>query len=110
MLRLHSFIGRTTVCLALTTAFVPVSADAGRPRSPRVALTDAVEVAGAPSASVTGADRGVSSSSAAEPTPRMVSAVLSDSPTHLLIGRSAYVTSQKRLSSIYITNPSVLSA
>ncbi|MEZ2347762.1 pilus assembly protein N-terminal domain-containing protein [Terriglobus sp. RCC_193] len=109
MPRLHSF-EQIAICLALTATFAPESANARRPRPHHAATPVAVGATESNSASAPVSDRGAAPSSASEPTPRMVSAVLSDTPTHILIGRSAYITSQKRLSRIYITNPTVLSA
>lgn len=103
MHRLNIFFDRSVLCLALAATLAPASANARRPQPHTSAKSSETEKSNTTAANET-------SSSEQAATPHMVSAVLSDAPTHLLIGRTAYVTSQKRLSRIYITNPTVLSA
>lgn len=108
MARLNSVFDRSVLCLALAATLAQTSVYAERPQ-PRASATSAD--ADKKNAATT---QPAASSEAPAPqttaTPHMVSAVLSDAPTHLLIGHTAYVTSEKRLSRIYVTNPDVLSA
>ncbi|HEY9137174.1 MAG TPA: pilus assembly protein N-terminal domain-containing protein [Terriglobus sp.] len=102
MHRLNVFFDRPVLCLTLAATLALASANAEGPVSRASAKSAETE-----KSNTTATNEANTSEQAA---PRMVSAVLSDVPTHLLIGRTAYVTSQKRLSRIYITNPNVLSA
>ena len=112
MYRLNPLSHRPTLCVALAATLALASAHAERPK-PNVAAktTDTDKKSAATAQPVTGSvtgDEAPSEQSTA--TPHMMSAVLSDTPTHLLIGHTAYVTSEKRLTRIYLTNPAVLSA
>ncbi|WP_052200677.1 type II and III secretion system protein family protein [Terriglobus sp. TAA 43] len=101
---------RSALCFALPAIMLSAFVHAERPQPHALAAgTDAEKssVASAQPASTSGHSAPSTRQSAVS---GMESAVLSDAPTHLLIGRSAYVTSQKRLSRVYITNPNVLSA
>ncbi|SDF83603.1 type II and III secretion system protein family protein [Terriglobus roseus] len=110
MYRLNAFLDRSICCVALAATLASTSVYAERPQ-PRTASapTDAEKSSAATAQPVADSPDGASSSNQSAGS-GMESAVLSDAPTHLLIGRSAYVTSQKRLSRVYITNPNVLSA
>jgi len=110
MHRLNAFFDRSIFCVALAATLAQTSVHAERPQPhASTASTEKEKNNPATAQPVPSANdsANVSKQTAA---PRMESAVLSDAPTHLLIGHSAYVTSQKRLSRVYITNPAVLSA
>lgn len=112
MHRLNILFDRSVLCLALAATLAQVPASAERPQ-PHVS-DKSVETEKKSTAThqpvLDGAGKSDSASEQSMAAPHMVSAVLSDAPTHLIIGRTAFVTSEKRLSRVYITNPTVLSA
>jgi pilus assembly protein CpaC len=90
-------------CTAVVAVMVPDSV-AARPVKHRVTGHDAVLTATpAPVPEVVPV-------LGAEPTNAFLTAAFTDKPMHLIIGHSLNVTSAKRLSKIYVTNPSVLTA
>ena len=105
MYRLNPFSRPSILCLALAATLVPVAANALRPHPRAAAKSAEADKNTAAAATATAATPPQSTAA-----PHMESAVLTDMPTHLLIGRSAYVTSEKRFSRVYVTNPAVLSA
>lgn len=110
MHRLNAFFDRSIFCMALAATLAQVAVYAERPQ-PHASTASTETDKNNPTATqpVSNASDSVNTSKQVIAS-RMESAVLSDAPTHLLIGHSAYVTSQKRLSRVYITNPAVLSA
>lgn len=110
MHRLNACFDRSILCLALAATLAPTLVHAERPR-PRSSATSTESEKNNPATTQPAPNTNDSAGSLKQvAAPHMESAVLSDAPTHLLIGRSAYVTSQKRLSRVYVTNPNVLSA
>ncbi|MEK6398434.1 MAG: pilus assembly protein N-terminal domain-containing protein, partial [Terriglobus sp.] len=107
MNRLNILFDRSVLCLALAATLSPAAASAGRPVSSASVASSETEK------NSTENKQPVTKNADAAPNqamPHMASAVLADAPTHLLIGRTAYVTSERRLSRVYVTNPTVLSA
>lgn len=111
MYRLNAFFDRSIFCVALAATLAQASVHAERPQPHASAASSETEKNHSATAQpAANTNDGADASKQTAIAPHMESAVLSDAPTHLLIGHSAYVTSQKRLSRVYITNPTVLSA
>jgi pilus assembly protein CpaC len=106
----------TAACAATIAVLMPANASAGyaRHRAKRAVIAAADTVPSTPASGVTTVDAAVSPTSMVAATASNAlgfsTAAFSDKPMHLLVGHSAYITSAKRLSRMYVTNPGVLYA